>query len=49
VDRGSPAMLSSDIGALDIFAHQVNPVDPFGLVEILRPACADGKVSQTSS
>ena len=40
VDRGSPAMTSSDIGALDIFAHQVNPVDPFGLVETLRPICA---------
>jgi hypothetical protein len=32
VDRGSPAMLSSDVGALDVFAHQVIAVDPFEVI-----------------
>ena len=34
-DRGSPAMLSSDIGALDVFAHNTIATDPFALVETL--------------
>ena len=36
VDRGSPAMLSSDVGALDVFAHQVIAVDPFEEIGRLR-------------
>jgi hypothetical protein len=30
-DRGSPAMLSADIGALDIYAHNTISADPFAL------------------
>jgi hypothetical protein len=36
VDRGSPAMLSSDVGALDIFAHQVIAVEPYKVIQGLR-------------
>lgn len=36
VDRGSPAMLSSDIGALDVFAHNTIAADPFAVREVLR-------------
>jgi hypothetical protein len=34
-DRGSPAMLSSDIGALDIFAHNTISADPFAIRQAL--------------
>ncbi len=35
VDRGAPEMVSSDIGALDIFAHQVIAVDPYAVMQSL--------------
>ena len=31
VDRGAPNMVSSDVGALDIFAHQVIAADPYSM------------------
>ncbi len=34
-DRGSPAMLSSDIGALDVYAHNTISADPFVVREML--------------
>lgn len=35
VDRGAPDMLSSDIGALDVFAHQVIAADPYQVIQSL--------------
>jgi hypothetical protein len=37
-DRGSPFMIPSDIGALDIFAHNTISADPFEVREKLRTA-----------
>jgi hypothetical protein len=34
-DRGAPAMVSSDIGALDLYAHSTVPTDPFGLAGMM--------------
>ena len=36
VDRGAPSMVSSDIGALDLFAHNSIGADPFEICELLR-------------
>lgn len=36
VDRGSPTMLSSDVGSLDIFAHQVIAMDPYSIIDVLQ-------------
>jgi hypothetical protein len=36
VDRGAPSMLSSDIGALDVFAHSTVATDPFRIAALLR-------------
>jgi hypothetical protein len=38
VDRGSPAVRSSDIGAMELFAASVVSADPFSLVRQLREA-----------
>jgi hypothetical protein len=34
-DRGAPAMVSSDIGALDVYAHSTVPTDPFRLARAI--------------
>ncbi len=34
-DRGAPAMISSDIGALDVYAHSTVPTDPFALARVM--------------
>ncbi len=35
VDRGAPDLVSSDVGALDVFAHQVIAVDPYDIMQTL--------------